>query len=121
MNKQPVTITINLIVMLLNALIWLVLGLIIILDLHPSLSVAAGMRIGLAIISIVLSGILFGLAYFLRKHSRTAYYLTLAFFALTTVLIIFDQIGAADIAFLVISIVPIILLIIDRKWYLQVN
>ncbi len=119
MSNRPITVTINLIIILINALIWLILGIIIAANVLPGLPDLPQMKYILAVLSIVIAGILLGLTFFLCKSSRTAFYLTLAFFGITSILGIFDDVGLSDIAFLIISLIPIILLVKDRVWYLQ--
>jgi chromate transport protein ChrA len=119
MTKRPLTVTINLVIILLNALIWLALGIIIAANAHPGLPDLPAMKGIMAFLSIAMAGILLGLTIFLFKRSRTAYYLTLAFFIFTSLLTIFDNVGLADFIFLIISLIPVILLIKDRVWYLQ--
>ena len=119
MTKQPLSITLNLVIILLNALIWLILGVIIAFDMHSAIPDLPGMKLGLSIISFVIVIFLLGLTYQVWKHNRTAYYLMIAFFILTSILTIFDDLGLADILFLVISMIPVILLIRNRAWYLQ--
>ena len=118
MNKQPLTVTINLILLLVNAVIWLFLGIIIAFNLHPAIPDLPGLKLGLAIISFVIVAFLGVVTFLLRRHNPAAYYLALIFFIGTSILTIFDNIGWADVAFLVISVVPILLLFVDRKWYL---
>jgi len=119
MTKRPLTATINLIIILINAFIWLVLGIIIAANKLPGLPDLPQMKGILAILSIAIAGILLALTFFLFKRSRTSYFLTLAFFGITSILTIFDDVGLADIVFLLISLIPILLLIKDRSWYLQ--
>jgi hypothetical protein len=119
MRKQPLTVTINLIIILINALIWLALGIIIAFNLHPGLPDLPGIKLGLTIISFVIFGMLLGLTFLLRKHNRTGYYLSLAFFIGTSIVTFFDDVGISDVVFLIISLIPVIFLIVDRKWYLQ--
>jgi len=121
MIHRPITVTINLVIILLNALIWLILAIIIATNAHPGFANLAAMKGVLAIISIAMGSILLVLTYFIYKHSLKAYYLTLAFFVITSILVIFDDVGLADIIFLIISLIPIILLIKDRAWYLQIK
>ena len=116
---RPLTVTLNLIVILLNAMIWLVLGIIIAVDAHPALPDLPQMKVILAALSIAIAIILLGLTFFLFKRNRTAFYLTLIFFGITSILTIFDDVGLSDLIFLAVSLIPIILLIKDRGWYLQ--
>jgi chromate transport protein ChrA len=121
MAKRPLTFTITLVVIILNALIWLLLGIIIAVDALPGIPDLAQMKGILASISISIAVILLGLTFFLFKRSRTAFYLTLLFFGITCLLTIFDDVGLPDVVFLIISLIPIFLLLKDRAWYLQIN
>jgi hypothetical protein len=119
MRRQPITVSINLTLVYLNALIWLLLGIIISFGLTSAIPDIPGMRLGLAIISFVIAAMLVALTFLLRRHNRNAYYLTLVFFVGTSILTFTDQIGLADVIFLILSVLPIVLLVIDRKWYLH--
>lgn len=119
MNRRPLTVTINLAFILVNAVIWLILGIIIALDIHPAPAESPAMKTGMAIISIIISALLLVFTFFLYRHNRMVYYYSLAFFIFTSILTVFDDFGVADLAFLIISIVPIILLLKDRRWYIQ--
>ena len=119
MTSRPLTVTITLVIILINAFFWLALGIIIAVDALPGLPDLPQMKWILAILSIAIAVILLGLTFFLFKRSRTSYFLTLVFFGITSILTIFDDVGLADIVFLLISLIPILLLIKDRSWYLQ--
>jgi hypothetical protein len=118
--NRPVTVTINLVFILLNALIWLILAISIAANLTPGLAVPLAMKVGMAIISTAMGCVLLVLTYFLFKHNLKAFYLILAFFVFTSILVIFDDVGLSDIIVLIISLIPVVLLIKDRAWYLQV-
>lgn len=119
MSNRPLTVTITLVFILLNVLIWLVLGIVIAINAHPALPVPPLMKGTMAFLSIVIAGILAALFFFIRKRNRIAYILILAFFVFTALLTFFDDVGWSDLVVLVINIVPIVLLIKDRTWYLQ--
>ena len=121
MTQQPITVKVNQIIILLNALIWLILTIFLAINKVPGLDELQTIRWVLAIISITMAVILLALNYYLLKHSLKAYYLTLAFFIFTSILVIFDDVGLADIIVLIISLIPVFLLIKDRKWYLQLK
>lgn len=106
---------------LINGLMWLILGIIIAFDLHPALPDSPTMKTGMAIISILIFIVLGGLTFFLYKHNRMAYYLSLGFFIFTSILTIFDDFGITDLVVLLLGIIPIVLLIKDRKWYMQAD
>jgi lysylphosphatidylglycerol synthetase-like protein (DUF2156 family) len=119
MFHRPLSVSVNLAFILLNALIWLILGLVIALHAHPSLPDNPIIQGGMTLLSFCAAGILLGLFIFLRKRIRLAWFAALGFLALTSILTIFDDFGWADLVVLVINLVPIILLIKDRAWYLH--
>ena len=66
-----------------------------------------------------MAGVLLGLFVLMHQGNRNAYYLTIAFFAMVSLLTIFDDVGFADIVVLILNLIPIVLLIRDRKLYLR--
>src|SRR4030067_3588322 len=91
MTNRPLSVNVNLGFMLLNALIWLILGIIISLNAHPALPDLPAMKISLVVLSVVIAIILLALTYFLGRQNRTAFYLALVFFVFTCLLTIFDH------------------------------
>jgi len=118
MTRRPLTVIITSVLILLNMLIWLGLGVIIASGLHPALSIPPAGRGVMAFLSIALAAILLGLYVLLMRGNQPAYYLVMAFFAFTAVLTIFDDFGWPDLVVLVINLIPLILLIKDRAYYL---
>jgi hypothetical protein len=118
MGKRPLSVSAGLIFVLLNALIWLVLGEIIALQAHPALPVSRTIQTVMVVLSFGAAAILVGLFVFLWRHNRITWFLTVGFLALTSILTIFDDFGWADLIVLVINVIPIVLLIKDRAWYL---
>ena len=57
--------------------------------------------------------------YFLRRRSRPGYYFAGVLLAVIAVLSITDEFGLPDLISLLLSLVPLGLLLKDRKWYLQ--
>ena len=119
MNKRPFSVRVVFVLIALDALLWLALGLIIAVDAHPALPVQANIKAMMAILLLVAAVVLLGLSVFLAKRSRVAYYLTLAFFLFASLLIILDEVGWIDLVVLAIQIIPIILLLKERNWYLH--
>ena len=119
MTERPISVNINFTFILLNFFIWLVLGIIIAVNAHPALPDVPIMKGILAALSLAMAGILLVLFILIYRHNRTAFYLTLAFFGVTALLTVFDEVGVSDLVVLVINIIPIILLIKDRSWYLE--
>ena len=104
---------------ILNFIIWFALGAIIALDLHPAIPDQPFIKGTMAILSFAASGVLLGVFFFLRKRIRLAYYLALVFFCVASLFTIFDDVGWIDLIVLSFNVIPIILLVKDRAWYLQ--
>ena len=119
LTKRPLSVLINLIFILLNALVWLALGVIIALHAHPALPDNPIIQGAMAFLSFCAAGILLGILIFLLRRIRIAWFASLGFLAVTSILTIFDDFGWTDLVVLVVNLVPIILLIKDRAWYLQ--
>jgi lysylphosphatidylglycerol synthetase-like protein (DUF2156 family) len=117
--KRPISVITTYIFILLNALIWLILSILLAVNALPGLPDVPGIKWVLALLSIIMAGIILVLFIFLYRGSRRAYYFTLVIFSFTAVLTIFDDVGLSDIGVLALNIIPIILLIIDRAWYLR--
>ncbi len=119
MANRPPSVSVALILTLINALLWLVFGVIIAVDLHPALPDDPFIKGTMAILSLAASGTLLGLYLALRKTSRIAFFLTLGVFISISLLTFADQFGLADLVVLALNLVPVFLLIKDRAWYLQ--
>jgi hypothetical protein len=121
MTNRLLSVSAALIFILLNAFVWLALGVIIAANAHPALPDLPLFKGIMAFLSFATAGILLGVFIFLGKRSRIAYFIALGLFVAISLLTIFDQFGLADLIILAINIVPIILLIKDRTWYLQIR
>ena len=117
MTKKPLSITISIVFIYMNSLVWLVFGLIIIFGAHPSLPDRSLVLAGMAFLAIAISGILFIIGIFLAKQNRNAFYLTIGFLFILALAGIFDDFGLVDLAFLIINLIPLVLLIKERGWY----
>lgn len=119
MDSRPRSVSVTNGFIILNIIIWFALGIIIVFNLHPAMPDQPLIKGTMAILSFAAAGTLLGIFIFLQKHSRPAYFLALAFFCVSSLLTIFDDVGLVDLAALAFSIIPIILLVKDRGWYLQ--
>lgn len=119
MKNFPLIIKIALVFILVNAIGWLMLGVLVATGVHTGLpddeTLKLIMLLGLFGGAIILL-LLFQL---LRMRKRLAYFITLVALALIMLLTLFDQVGLADAVVLVITLVPFVLLIMGRKWFLQ--
>jgi peptidoglycan/LPS O-acetylase OafA/YrhL len=118
MKELPGTVKVTLGLVLLNALVWLVFGGIVVAGVHPALHVSLIYKWGIALVSFLAAGVLVALFLLLRKRWKPAWYLSVAALAITSLLTIFDEVGLIDILVLGGMLIPLVLLIIDRKWYL---
>lgn len=118
-TECPLSVTATLVFILLNSVIWLVFGVVSATNANPGALVPPLIKWIMAFLSIVIAGILLGLFLFIRRRSRIAYYLTMALLVATFFLNFFDNVGLIDIVVIIINIIPILLLIKDRAWYLQ--
>jgi hypothetical protein len=119
MQKRPRSVSVTLIFIAINALIWLVLGVLIALHAHPALPSSPLVQGLMAFLSFAMAGALFGLFFLHIKRIRIAYFLTLGLFVIITIAFVFDEFGWIDLLALLMNLVPIALLIKDRAWYLQ--
>jgi lysylphosphatidylglycerol synthetase-like protein (DUF2156 family) len=119
MKNTPVLIKIALIFILVNALMWFVIGVLIALNVHPGVPDDALLR-WMMMLGMFGGAIILGLLYLLlSKRRRLAFFLTLVVLAVIILLTVFDQMGWADYAALGLALAPFVLLILGRKWFLQ--
>jgi lysylphosphatidylglycerol synthetase-like protein (DUF2156 family) len=119
MTTRPRTVILNYIFISLNALVWLVLGVVITASLHPALPDIPLLKRIMASMSFAGAGLLLVAFILLLKRKRTGFFLALGFLFVTALLTFFDQVGWVDLVTLIINIVPIVLLVRDRDWYLS--
>ena len=119
MTKRPSTVPAALFLLLLNALVWLVFGIIVAAGLHPSMPESDVVRWTMAVLAFLTTGVLLGLRVFLRRRSRIAYYLTIGLLVVLSTLTVTDEFGLSDLIVLIIIAAPLLLLIKDRAWYLR--
>ncbi len=121
MKNLPGRVKVTHAFILLNAVFWLgfaVITLQIRYDSGAGLSAMTWIWAGLAALSALA---LAGAAFLLRRRSKLAYYFALLMLGALALLSVTDQVGLLDIFSLFISLVPFILLLWDRKWYLRLD
>ncbi|MFZ2096958.1 MAG: hypothetical protein WAV05_09990 [Anaerolineales bacterium] len=118
-RKRPISVTVTFLLILVNALIWLVLGILIVTNAHPAIPDQPLVKGIMAVLSLMAAGILLALLLSIRHRNRIAYFLTLAAFIITALLVFFDDVGVSDLIVLLLNLIPVVLLIKDRAWYLQ--
>jgi hypothetical protein len=119
MDTHPRSVTAMSVFIILNIIFWVAYGVIVVFNLHPALPDQPLIKGIMAILSFAAAGFLLWAFVFLKRHNRVAYYLALAFFCVAILFTIFDEVGWIDLIVLAINVIPLILLIKDRGWYLQ--
>jgi len=117
--KTPVTIKVNLIIILVVGIVWLGYSLYMAIGPDPSFAKLGTLRWIIAGTTFVPGLVCVVLWFLLRKRWKPAWYLAVIALALMTIAGFFDQIGWVDVLVMLGSVVPLVLLIIDRKWYLK--
>lgn len=100
-----------------NAIIWLAFGAVVALGAHPALPEGELVRWLLAGGALVGALVLGTLILFLERNPL-AFYLILGMLVLVAVMTVFDQFGYVDLAFLILTVLPITLLLWNRRSYL---
>jgi hypothetical protein len=118
MKRPPVSVTVALIFILLNAAVWLVFAILVAFNAVRSIPSTGIFKWIMIIPALGTSGILAGITIFLRRHNRIAFYSGLVMLVIIAVLSIADEFGWIDLLSLTISLVPLVLMIKDRSWYL---
>ena len=119
MHKPPRSVAIAHAVILLGALIWFLFGILLALNAHPAFPDDPLIRNVMAILSLVAGCVILVLLILLRQRRRLAYFGMLAALIAAALALLFDDVGAVDLLFLAITIIPIGLLVRDRPWYLR--
>jgi hypothetical protein len=104
---------------LLGAIIWLVVGILLALNAHPAFPDDPLLRGVMAGLSIAAGSTIVVLLIFLARHRRTAYFRMLTALIAASLAIFFDDVGLIDALVLAIFMIPLVLLIRDRAWYLD--
>ena len=121
MKNAPVVIKIALAFMLINALMWFVIGVLVAVNVHPGVPDDAALK-SLMMLGMFGGAVILALLYLLlRRQRRLAFFITLVVLAVIIMLTLFDQVGWADIVGLALAFIPFVLLILGRKVFLQVK
>jgi hypothetical protein len=119
MNRPAKSVSITLVFIILNAIFWFVYAFIMALGGIPSTAISSTVKWVMAILALDSSAALVGTAIFLWRHNRFAFYFGLVILATIAILSITDEFGLLDIFSLLISLIPLVLMLRDRAWYLQ--
>jgi lysylphosphatidylglycerol synthetase-like protein (DUF2156 family) len=119
MTNPPPTVRSTRFLILFNALLWLGFGIITAAGAHPSYREPGILRWAMAISALLAAGLLLALVRPLARRKHTAYRAAVVLLAAISAAAVFDDFGLADLAFLIITLLPLALLLKDRKWYLE--
>lgn len=117
-NTHPRSVAVTRVLILIGALIWILLAVLLTLNAHPAFPDDPLARNVMAILALGAGLVLLALLILLRRGLRLAYFGMLAALVASALALFFDDVGAVDLVFLAISLVPLGLLIKDRSWYL---
>jgi len=119
MKSAPNSVTAALMLILFIAAFWFAFAVITALGLNWSLERTGSYKWIMVVLALGAVLVLAGMAFFLRRRNRIAFYLSVAFLAVLAVLTIADQVGWIDLVTLIITLAALVLLLKDRQWYLQ--
>ncbi|HCE18467.1 MAG TPA: hypothetical protein DEQ80_11455 [Anaerolinea thermolimosa] len=117
MKARPATIPLGLTLLVMDSLIWLILGVLIATGLHPSLPDPLWIRVAMVILSWMAAAALLAAYLGLTRHMRLAYPWAILSLAIASLTIIFDDFGLSDLIVLILHLMPLALLIKDHAWY----
>jgi lysylphosphatidylglycerol synthetase-like protein (DUF2156 family) len=119
MNRFPATVRATLLLLALDAVMWFAFGVAAATGAIASFADMPAFRWVMAGLAWASAAALAGLAILLGRRIRVAFYLAVILLAIIGVLSITDQIGWVDVASLAVSVIPLVLLLKDRAWYLR--
>ena len=118
MKYHPVTVKFALGLMALDSLLWLGFAIITVFGIFEQ-NIPVWLRLTMAGLSFFLAVGLGVLFYHLLKKVRIAYWTSLALIGAISVVSLMDELGVLDISFFLFNLVLLVLLIKDKKWYLN--
>lgn len=121
MKNPPVTVSITLFLIVLDALLWFAFAVITASGAHPAIPDGDLYRWGMSILAFVTSFSLIILIIISKRRGGVAYYLLLGMLFLISILTITDEFGLVDLMVLVLHVIAFLLLLKDKAFYLQRN
>jgi hypothetical protein len=116
--QPPACVTIAISFMLVLGVVWVLIGLIVASGAHPAMHIPPPWSLLMAGLLIATGLIAFGLAVALGRRSRFGFYAALVFLAASALAVVFDQVGWIDLMVVAANVIPVILLLKARLWYL---
>jgi hypothetical protein len=121
MKRYPPSVRAVLLLLALDALLWFAFGVVAACGGIASLAHPAIVRWVMACLAWASAAALAGLTLLLTRRSRLAFFLLVILLAIIVVLSLTDQVGLVDLGALAVSVIPLVLLLKDRAWYLRRN
>ncbi|HET7011571.1 MAG TPA: hypothetical protein VFI11_12420, partial [Anaerolineales bacterium] len=104
---------------LFDAILWLAFAAIIAAGVHPSYPDGSIFQWPMAAGGLGGAILMLAIAWILRAPGRLGYRLSVAILAGMVLLGLFDQVGLADLAFMILPLIPLVLLVKGRAWYFR--
>jgi hypothetical protein len=104
---------------LINALFWLIFALFAALGALPASLSSGPLRWGFIFLALCTSFSLVFLVFLLNSRKKAAYYLIMFELTLISILSVTDEVGFLDFFILVVSAAAIVILFLNRSWYLN--
>jgi lysylphosphatidylglycerol synthetase-like protein (DUF2156 family) len=117
-SKTPLTVKITLALILITAAFWFLFSLTVVLGGHVSYNRLGVYRWLIAALTFLVSLFLLALWHFLRRQFKFAWIVAVLTLAAMLQAGFLDELGWMDYFFIVFALVPLVLLIKDRQWYL---
>jgi hypothetical protein len=118
MKRKNLSMQLTSVLLVLNAVFWLVFGLMTLFGMHPALPSSPGIKLLMAVLAILCSAALFALTLYARR-SPLAYYSLVALLGLLALFTFLDDFGLADLAYLLLDLAGLALLVRGRKLFLR--
>ena len=119
MKDLPKSVSTTTIFIILNAVFWLAYTVITAFGKTYLTTVPIMVKSIIIILAFGSSAILVCIAIFIKRRNRFAFYFGLLMLTIIAVLSITDEFGWLDFFSLLISLIPLVLLLKDRNWYLK--
>ena len=117
----PLTVRFTLIFFLVIAVLWFIFSLFVVMGGNITYFQIGAFRWIMAGLTFLASIILLVLWYFLHRRFRPAWYISILLLAAMILAGFMDELGLIDYAFIILYLIPLALLIKDRKWYLNLG
>ena len=118
MKRKNLSMQLTSVLLVLNAVFWLVFGLMTLFGIHPALPKDPTVQLIMAVLALLCSAALFALTLYARR-SPLAYYALVALLGLLALFTFLDDFGLADLAYLLLDLAGLALLVRGRKLFLR--